>query len=368
MTADYDQDTAVLEETENIKCTSCGGNMDYDPATRGLKCPFCSHEQEIEATSDQYVELDFHAQDDRFHLWNEEKRVFSCDSCGAETVLDAHLVADFCSFCGSSHVSVTEKDAGIQPALIIPFHISKDDAQEKFRAWIKGRFFAPSKLKESYRLQKISGAYLPYWTYDSQTYSNYVVQVGNYYYVTETRTVYEDGKAKQVTEQVRKIRWHRERGSYKEFFDDVLIKASTTVEPGLLQKVQPFRLDDLVDYKVEYMSGFLAERYSVSLQQGFNRAQEIMKERITRGIEGSVAGDIVEVVSLSTDYKDITYKHILLPLWISSFHFNQKVYQFIVNGQSGKVAGKYPLSILKVTLFSVAILLALLVVYLFIES
>ncbi|PIC63441.1 hypothetical protein CSV79_11645 [Sporosarcina sp. P13] len=369
MTSFDDQQQPVVEHTENIKCTSCGGNTEYNPESKGLKCPFCGHEMPIEATYNHTVELDFEsAGNSRNHLWQEEKRVFQCQNCGAESVLDANVVADFCSFCGSSHISVTEKDAGIQPGLLIPFQISQDQALDKFRVWIKGHFFAPTQLKKTYRLHKISGAYLPYWTYDSHTQSHYVVRVGNYYYETVTRTVYEDGKPKQVTEQVQKIRWHQESGNYREFFDDVLIKASSTVEPKLLQKVQPFQLTSLTDYKLEYMSGFLAERYQTSLQQGFTEAQDVMKNGITRGIERSVAGDIVQVVNLSTDYTNITYKHILLPIWISSFHFNQKVYQFIVNGQTGKVSGNYPLSIMKIVFVSISVLIVLLMVYLFLES
>lgn len=365
----FDEQNTVVEDTQNIKCPSCGGNTEYDPETLGLKCPFCGHEMPIEATFDHHVELDFNeAGNNLQHLWNEEKRVFSCGNCGAESVLDAHVVADFCSFCGSSHITVTDQDAGIQPGLLIPFQVSNEQAQAKFKEWIKGHFFAPNTLKKTYRLNKISGAYLPYWTYDSQTSSQYVVRVGNYYYVTETRTVYEDGKARQVTEQVRKIRWHQESGHYREFFDDILIKASHTVEPKLLQKVQPFQLTSLTDYKVEYMSGFLAERYSVSLQQGFSEAKDIMTRGIVTGIEQSVAGDIVEVASLSTDYKDITYKHILLPIWISSFHFKEKVYQFIVNGQTGKVSGNYPLSAMKITSLVISILIVIFIVYLFIDG
>ncbi|AXH99097.1 hypothetical protein DV702_04715 [Sporosarcina sp. PTS2304] len=369
MTSFDEQQQPTMEQTENIKCTSCGGNTEYHPETRGLKCPFCGNEQAIEATYDQTVELDFTAAgDSRNHLWQEDTRVFQCQNCGAESVLQANVVADFCSFCGSSHISITEKDAGIQPGLLIPFQISQDQALDKFKEWIKGHFFAPTELKKTYRLHKISGAYLPYWTYDSQTYSHYVVRVGNYYYETVTHTVYEDGKARQVTEQVQKIRWHQESGNYEQFFDDVLIKASSTIEPKLLQKVQPFQLSSLTDYKLEYMSGFLAERYQTSLQQGFTEAQGMMKSGITSGIERKVAGDIVQVVNLSTEFTDITYKHILLPIWISSFHFNEKVYQFIVNGQTGKVSGNYPISVMKVVFLTISVLILLFIVYLFIDS
>lgn len=364
-----DEQQPIKEETENIKCTSCGGNTEYNPETLGLKCPFCSHEMPIEPTYDQNVEIDFDtAGDNAKHLWTEDKRVFQCSNCGAESILDAQVVADFCSFCGSSHIAVTDHSAGIKPGLLVPFQLSEEQAREKFRQWIKGHFFAPTQLKKTYRLHKMSGAYLPYWTYDSQTQSSYTVNVGNYYYETVTRTVYEDGKSKQVTEQVQKIRWHTERGNYKEFFDDILIKASSTVNSKLLAKVEPFNLTSLTDYKLEYMSGFLAERYTVSLKDGYTQAQAVMKARITSGIERSVAGDIVQVTKLATDYTDITYKHVLLPIWISSFHFKEKIYQFIVNGQTGKVAGHYPISAMKVIFFTLGVLVVLFIIYLFIEG
>lgn len=368
MTHNINEQRPAEELTKVTKCHSCGGNAEFNPANGMLTCPFCNSETAIEPTHQHHVELDFEQAVERSHQWNEEKRVFSCDNCGAETVLDRHVVADFCSFCGSSHISITEHDAGIQPGLMIPFQITREEAQEKFKVWINKRFFAPGALKKSYRLNKISGAYLPYWTFDSDTSSDYVVQVGTYYYVTETRTVYEDGQPKQVTEQVRKIRWHTESGRYKKFFDDVLIKASSTVEPGLMSKVEPFQLSGLLDYKIQYMSGFFAERYSISLQQGWHAAQDRMSRSIESGIQSSVHGDIVNVLNVSTDYSKITYKHILLPLWISSFQYDNKVYQFLVNGQTGKVAGKYPLSAMKVALFVASLLAIALIVYFFVES
>ena len=299
------------------------------------------------------------------HSWDDEKRVFKCENCGAETLLDKDKVADFCSFCGSSHIATSEHHAGIKPALVLPFQISKDEAIDKFKVWIKKRYFAPRELKKSYQLSKISGAYLPYWTFDSQTNSSFVVRIGTYYYVTVTRTVIADGKPKQVREQVRKIRWRTERGHYSEFFDDVLIKASRNVASGLIDKIEPFHLNGLLDYKTEYLSGFLAERYSIPLKEGWNDAKSVIDLGITNGIQGQVHGDVVQIVSVSTDYKNITYKHILLPIWISSFHFNKKVYRFLVNGQTGKVSGKSPVSAWKITILSLAVILIIAILIFF---
>ncbi|WP_082294965.1 hypothetical protein [Sporosarcina ureilytica] len=358
-------ETIVTEQTEVTQCASCGGNTVYEPSTGTLKCPFCGTEKEIEKTRENTIEHDFlQALEEHDHSWDDEKRVFSCQNCGAESVLDKDKVADFCSFCGSSHISLSDHHAGIKPALVIPFQISKDEALEKFKAWMKKRYFAPSKLSQSYELKKLSGAYIPYWTFDSQTNSSYTVRIGTYYYVTVTRTVMEDGKPKQVTEQVRKIRWRTEHGRYQEFFDDVLVKASRNVASGLITKIEPFRLHDLVDYQSAYLSGFLAERYSIPLEEGWHDAKRIIDSRIEDGIYGQEYGDVVELVNVSTDYRDITYKHILLPIWISSFQFNNKVYRFLVNGQTGKVSGQSPVSIVKVSIL-IAVILAIIAVVLF---
>jgi Zn finger protein HypA/HybF involved in hydrogenase expression len=362
---DKHAETTKVEQTEVNKCSSCGGNTVFEPASGTLKCPFCGSEREIEKSVENTMEHDFlQALEKEDHSWDDEKRVFKCKNCGAETLLDKDKVADFCSFCGSSHIAITDNHAGIKPALVLPFHITREEAIEKFKAWIKKRYFAPSKLTQSYKLDHLAGAYIPYWTFDSQTDSSYVVRIGTYYYVTETRTVVEDGKSRQVTEQVRKIRWHTERGRFRKFFDDVLVKASQNVASGLIDKVEPFHLNGLVDYKMEYLSGFLAEKYSIPLKEGWNDAKVAIDNGITNGILSQVHGDVVNIVSVSTDYDNITYKHILLPLWISSFQFNNKVYRFLVNGQTGKVSGKSPVSAMKVSMV-VGIVIAIIIIFLF---
>ncbi|WP_342511498.1 hypothetical protein MKY34_13740 [Sporosarcina sp. FSL K6-1522] len=363
------QEAITIEQTEVNKCPSCGGNALFEPTTGTLKCPFCGSEKDIEHTQHNTIEHDFlQALEQEDHSWDDEKRVFRCENCGAETLLDKNKVADFCSFCGSSHISTSEHHAGIKPALVIPFQISKDEAIIKFKGWIKKRYFAPSQLKKSYTLDTLSGAYIPYWTFDSQTTSAYTVRIGTYYYVTETRTVIEDGKPVQVTEQVRHTSWRTESGRYYEFFDDVLVKASSNVADGLITHIEPFSLSKLVDYKTEYLSGFLAERYSIPLKEGWHDAKGIIDSRITNGIYGQVHGDEVRIVNVSTDYTAITYKHLLLPIWISSFQFNNKIYRFLVNGQTGKVSGKSPVSAVKVTFVVILIIAIISIIWFFVET
>ena len=147
-------ETKIVEQTEVNKCSSCGGNTVFEPSSGTLKCPFCGSEKEIEKTRENTIEHDFlQALEKEDHSWDDEKRVFKCENCGAETLLDKDKVADFCSFCGSSHIAISEHHAGIKPALVLPFQISKEEAVEKFKVWMKKSYFAPSKLIQSYQLR-----------------------------------------------------------------------------------------------------------------------------------------------------------------------------------------------------------------------
>lgn len=134
----HKNDNVKIEQTEINQCASCGGNTVYDPVSSALKCPFCGTEQTLETTYHNDIEHDFlQALEEKNHNWHDGERVFHCDNCGAETILDQDRLADFCSFCGSSHITLSDHDAGIKPALVVPFKVSKEEAVEKFKDWMK---------------------------------------------------------------------------------------------------------------------------------------------------------------------------------------------------------------------------------------
>lgn len=350
----------ILENTDKFPCPSCGGNMHFDPKEQALSCPYCSNKIEIKNNDEAINEYDFDkAEEMASHNWGEETRIIKCDSCGAETVLDVDTVAQFCAFCGSSHIVQKNDTDSIAPESIIPFKIAKTKANELFSKWIKKRFFAPSKLKKEFNIRKINGTYIPFWTYDTNTSSVYTANKGTHYYVNQTRTV--NGERKTV--RVRKTRWRRVHGVYNEFFDDILINGSKNIDESLVNALEPFHLNELIPYKPEYLSGFLAERYSINLEDGWQDAKEEMKSHIHGGIKRQVNGDEVRILNVNTSYDKVKFKHILLPVWISSYSFKEKAYRFLINGQTGEVQGKYPKSALKITLTVLASILAIFGVY-----
>ena len=194
------------------------------------------------------------------------------------------------------------RSAGIVPESLIPFVISKDKAGELFSNWIKKLFFAPRALKSSYNMNKMNGVYIPFWTYDSNTFSDYTAERGTYYYVTETEWVGEGAERKQVTKQVRKTSWSYVSGDYSKFFDDILINASSQINKHIISKLEPFNLNELVQYKPEFLSGFLAERYSIDLKSGWNLAEEKIESDLSVEIRQHIGGDEVRSLNFSTSY------------------------------------------------------------------
>lgn len=352
----------ISNTTKVSMCPSCGGKMGYDPETASLKCQYCMTTKEIVLEEIEIIENDFHeALSEGARSWSDDDiKTVSCKNCGAELIFESHTKAQFCNYCGSSHVDEHAPEKTIPPGYLVPFKISEKQAGECFKTWIKKRWFAPNQLKTSYKNDRLLGTYIPYWTFDSQTESYYTAQRGDYYYVTKTRTV----NGKTETYQERHTRWTNVSGAYDRFFDDVLVRASNKVDEKVLDRIDDFRTDALVDYKPDFLAGFFAERYSVPLEEGWKRGQRIMESTLESEITRKIGGDTVRMLNIKTGFDDLKYKHILLPLWISSYLFNGTTYNFMINGQTGSVQGAYPKSAIKIAL-AVALGLAVVAILFF---
>ena len=359
----------MSEEKMNTKvsmCPSCGGKMGYDPISGVLKCQYCDSTKTIEVGETIITENDFKsALAEGARSWSDDDiKAVTCKNCGAELIFDMHTKAQFCNYCGSSHVSEHAPEKTIPPGYLIPFSINERGALDRFKTWIGKRWFAPSNLKTAFKNDRILGTYVPFWTFDTQTFNHYTADRGDYYYVTKTRTV----NGKTETYQERHTRWTSVRGDYSRFFDDVLVAASNKVDQKTLDRVDDFHLDALITYKPDFLSGFFAERYSIPLEAGWDHGKQIIDSQLSSEIRREIGGDEVRFLKIQSHYDDLMYKHILCPVWISSYQYGGKPYNFMINGQTGKVGGDYPKSPVKIAFAVLAGAIAIALIYLLISN
>jgi len=352
---------------KQFPCQKCGARLDFAPGTAALRCPYCGFENPIPQSGEEIRELDYQVQLAELagtQETSEAERV-QCRNCAAETTLPPDVVSGSCPFCGSNLVITTQCKRLIKPRSLLPFGITQRQAFESFQKWIKGLWFAPNALKTYAESEgKLTGVYVPFWTYDCRTVSYYTGQRGDDYWETERYTAMENGRSVSKTRRVKHTRWHSVSGTVWESFDDVLVPASDSLPDDCLRKLEPWDLDRLVPFADEFLSGFRAESYRVSLEGGFSKAKETMDEAIRGSIRRDIGGDHQRIHTVRTQYDGVTFKHLLLPVWLSAYRFKEKVFRFLVNARTGEVQGERPWSAWKIAGTVVAILLVILVLVL----
>ncbi len=355
---------AETESETDRKCPSCGGTMEYDPNTGKLLCPYCGFTKEIAKPEDpaQPFEAEEHAFDAAEGAtstdWGTRTKVIRCKSCGAEVIYDANAIADVCPYCGAT--LVTEAGDSQQnilvPGGVVPFSLDQKAAAVNFRTWIHGRFFCPKLAKESAKPDRFQGLYIPYWTFDARTETDYT---GEYGKNRAERT--RDGKTEQHTD------WYPTSGRLYKNYDDVLVCGSERYDSSILGGVSAFDTGKTVPYAPQYLAGFAAERYTVKLKDAWESGKQSIAQDLRyeadRKVRQENQADAVRSLDLHTAYSGITYKYLLLPIWISSFMYNGKIYSFMINGQSGTVSGRTPVSWIKVLITAAAVIAAAVIIY-----
>lgn len=347
----------MSEDTKQFKCRNCGGRLTFNPESGSLGCASCGTQFEIAKTEESIDENDFHAHLEADVAASEsvETRPLCCKSCGAETVFEEHITSTECPYCCSTMVVGEGSRRLIKPKSLLPFNIDEKSAKQAFDKWLSKLWFAPSGLKKLASAKKLQGIYLPFWTYDFDAATFYHGKRGDDYWETEHYTEMVDGKSVRKSRQVRKTRWHSVSGQVFDQFDDLMTSASPSLPAPMLEKLEPWDLHELVPFKSDYLSGFGCESYRIGLEEGMERAKQLAASTIDSTIERDIGGDHQRISSKKSQYGNITFKHLLLPVWLSAYKFKDKVFRFAVNARTAEVQGERPWSALKITLLIVVI-------------
>ncbi len=356
-----------LTAKQKLACPSCGGEAQWNPARKALVCPYCGtvSPAEMNPSTGEIVEHDLvkalRSIDENHRGWDAEKVSVKCQSCQAVSVFDPSRVSQRCDFCGSSSlIPIEQQTKPIRPESLLEFKISETQVRDAARQWYGSRWFAPNALKRRALTDTVHGIYIPYWTFDAQVHADWSAMSGDYYYETES---YTDSNGQRQTRQVQKTRWYPTSGSLDHFFDDELVAASKGVQIDLLRKVEPFpTTTDLKAYDARYLSGWVAEQYQIDLVAAAQASQQQIEGKTRALCAQQVPGDTHRDLQVQADFSGQTFKHVLVPVWLISYTYGSTVYQVVINGYTGAIAGKHPLSWIKIALLVLTILIVLLII------
>lgn len=359
---------SATRASRTFPCTNCGAALHFAPGVGRLVCATCGTVNDLPTADAATVawaheELDYRTAL-QLKAGNEsavDAQLVECPQCGAQTRFDPNIVASVCAFCATPMVSVkAQTGRQIQPRAIVPFALETVAAQDLFRKWIQGRWFAPNALRKTVRdMQGVRGVYVPCWTFDAQTESDYTGQRGQHRIVYDTQR---DSQGREVVVPRTVTDWYPASGSVRVDFDDTLVLASNSIPEKLASVLQSWNVSNLVPWSEDYVAGFTVEAYQLGLEPGFAKAQVEFNAAIDNAARRDIGGDEQQVSNIDTQYGNVTFKHILLPVWICSYKFANKSWRVVVNGQTGDVKGDRPYSAWKIGFAVVGIMLMVVVI------
>lgn len=342
-------------------CINCGAELKYKPGSSVIKCGYCSYEETIVPTLTSFEELELKPYLEKmgaqFHT--QKISMLHCKTCGANQHVEENYKSLHCVYCSQPLIVADSYDEEwILPGAVLPFQLNHQQSHAIFEKWVNGLWFVPNKLKRAaLDPEKTKGLYVPYWTFDAQLYGEYSGKRGDYYYETESYYTTENGKNIRKSRQVQRTRWSNASGTISGFIDDTLISASTQKRNVLPDKITTWNLEGLKPFNSSYLSGFITEKYTLPLKEGHLQSNQKAEQIAVRWAKQDIGGDTQKIDHLNTQLSNETFKHILLPVYISSYVFNGKKYHFYINGQNGVIDGNRPYSFWKIFFFIVFILL-----------
>ena len=330
---------AVLQQ---YKCPCCDGAIEFDSQLQKMKCPFCDSEFEMETLKQYDAELNAQPQENM--NWDtaagtewqpgeeEGLRVYTCNTCGGEIVADETTGASECPFCGNPVVMTGQFAGDLKPDLVIPFKVDKKGAIAALKNHYKGKILLPKVFKDQNHIKEVKGLYVPVWLFDTDADAHVCYKASRVRSWSDSNYDYTDTSYFSGT---------RAGGIG---FDNVPEDGSTKMDDTMMESIEPFRVEDGVDFQTAYLSGYLADKYDVNAEQSIARANERIKNSTEQAFADTVQGyTSVVPVHTSIQLQNGRARYALYPVWILNTQWNGQKFTFGINGQTGKIAGDLPM-------------------------
>jgi len=326
------------------KCPACASPLEFSGEEQKLVCRACGNEYELEAV-EALNETDESQNSDREGFdWGEMRRMRSeeklentvnyiCSSCGAEIITDMETAATKCPYCDNVVVLSDKLSGNLRPNVIIPFKIDRDGVLTAVHKMCRGKPLLPKNFIDENKLKEIQGVYVPFWLYSCRA----------------------DGVMTYNAVKVRS--WSTEKYNYTETsyfvvkregelaFERIPVDGSLRMDNALMDSIEPFDWNGLCGFDSKYLSGFVADRYDDDADANLPRASARVETSAEQFFRSTVSGYAsVSKRSGRIQLSDTSVRYAMLPVYLIKTKYHGKEYTYAMNGQTGKIAGKLPVS------------------------
>ncbi|NLW53549.1 MAG: hypothetical protein GXY99_01420 [Clostridiaceae bacterium] len=330
-----------MSTLEQYKCPSCGGAVLFNTDLQQLVCSMCSNvysptafegNEEL-ARSEEPDNMSWSFEEENWQEGEADQlRTYSCPSCGGEVLGDETIAATSCPYCDNSVIVPAQFSGDLKPDIVLPFKLDKEAAKTALKRHMEGKRFVPKIFKDQHHIDEIKGVYVPFWLFDAD------VDAKISYEAIRTR-MWSDSNFNYT--ETNKYAVYRE-GSVR--FEKIPVDGSSRMSDDLMESIEPFDCESAVPFDTAYLSGFLANRYDVDSSESIERANTRIKTSTEQSFMESIQGyDSVRSVSSSIKMKNGDINYALFPVWILNTKWQDQLYTFAMNGQSGKLVGNLPL-------------------------
>lgn len=319
------------------KCPHCGAVLEYDAETQMMTCDHCNSTFTPEEAMQEAMKEDGPAQKEaqtqEDKQFEKEVTAYQCPSCGAQIMTDANTAATFCTFCGSPTILPSQLSGTYRPAHVIPFRISKEQAQQAFKKWCRNGRFTPRDFASPQELEKLTGLYVPFWLFDCTVDGGMTANgtrvrtwpMGDYLY---TNTKHYAIRRRAVMQ-----------------YGKVPADGSVRMEDGTMDLLEPYDYSELEEFEMPYLSGFQAEKYDKQPKEVYPRIKERLDSYTRQKVRETIAGyTTVTNERFQNTYRGTNADYTLLPVWLHRYRYQGQTYQFAMNGQTGKIVGTPPVA------------------------
>ena len=338
-----------------FKCPQCGASTKFDVASGGVACEHCGY---TTATQAQTVGLQAQAMEFTLETlsksalgWGVARRELHCNACGADMAIPEKALSATCPFCASNHVNLREAPADqLRPRFLIPFKIQPQATRGMSQKWLGQGWYHPDELGASAIVDRFTGIYLPFWTFSAKITSDWKAEVG---YETQVRYYDDDDKTWKTRTE---IDWRWENGRVKVDISNLLVCGSLHISEKLVKQLQPFNLNELVNYAPDFLAGWQAQTYDRTLPKAWEQGKAEMREQAKNACYQTIESAHIRNFNMTADFAEESWRYTLLPVYVAAYKFDNKVYQVMINGQTGAIAGQKPVAWWKIWLAIAAML------------